>query len=408
MLSSKRRSLSALVIAGLGALTGIGGLAACAGLLGIEDLTNAIDAAPDVKDAAPEATPFPCTPAHPAERGDASDVDGGTAYLFGMKTLVVGLEQGAQLGTIAWDLDSHCTCQDKVNVEACVRPTPSALETCDLEDGRDVAGNLSLRQATALVKDISDSNLAAQLAAGKFGAVIVLRGWNGAPDDPKVRVDFAPSYGTVLTDDAGAPILNGGFLQNAPLKHDGTDKWGFAPAFASANGSLLDAAAHDDDAYVRDGTLIAHFPLVNVAVYFGIGNRNPLVFRVVEAVATAKIATGDAGALALTDGRIGGRVLTADMLRTFGAWEDPLGGFMCPNTGSFAYDAIQGAMCKNRDIRGSAADDHNGLPCDAISFGLGFSAEPGVIYGPVGYSYKTTDCFNGTVPTTPATGDPCK
>lgn len=409
MLSSKRRSLSAFVIAGLGALIGVGGLAACAGLLGIEDLTNAVDAGPDVGPDVSEAGPFVCTPAHPIERGDASDVDGGAAYVFAMKALVVGLEQGAQLEAVAWDLDDHCTCQDKVTPEACIRPTATAPETCDLKDGRDVAGNLSLRQATALVQGISDTKLAEQLAAGKFGAIVELRDWNGTADDPKVRVDFAPSYGTALTDDAGAPILQGnGFPKNAPLKHDGKDKWGFAPAFASGNGSSVDAAAHDDSAYVRGGTLVAHFSAVSVIVQFDVGNSNPLVFRVVEAVTTAKIGTGDAGTTELTDGRIGGRVLTADMMRSFGAWEDPLGGFICPNSSSFAYGAIQGAICKNRDIRGSAAEDHKALPCDAISFGIGFTAEPATIYGPVGYPYSTTDCFDGSVPTAAATGDPCK
>lgn len=398
------------MIAGLGALAAVGGLAACAGLLGIEDLTNAIDSGPDVgPDVSPEAAPFVCTPAHPVERGDASDVDGGSAYLFAMSSIVVGLEQGAQLDAISWDLDDHCTCKDTKSPEACVRPNPSAPETCDVTDGRDVAGNLSLRQATALVAGISDSNLAKQMELGKFGALVVLRDWNGTDDDPKVRLDFAPSYGTVLTDDAGAPILNGsGFLQNAPLKHDGTDEWGFSPTFATAAGNLVDGTARDDAAYVRGGTLVAHFPVVHVAVQFAVGNSNPLVFRVVEAVATAKLGTGDAGTLRLTDGRIGGRVLTPDMMRSFGAWEDPLGGFICPNSGSFAYDAIQGAICKNRDVRGSAVDDHKALPCDAISFGIGFAAEPAKLYGSVGFAYKTTACFNGTVPTTAATGDPCK
>ncbi len=411
MLSSHRRGSTALVIVGLGGFAAVGGLAACAGLLGIEDLTNAIDAGPDVGPDIVEAAPFVCTPAHPVERGDASDVDGGAPYLFAMSSLAVGLGQGAQIEGLAWDLDDHCTCTDTVKPEACVRPNPSQKETCDLANGLDVAGNLSLRQATALVQKISDSNLATQMQAGKFGALVALRDWNGTDDDPKVRVDFAPSYGTVLTDDAGAPILNGsGFLQNAPLKHDGTDKWGFAPSFATSAAPLVDATARDDAAYVRGGVLVAHFPVVNVIVQFDVGNSNPLVFRVVEAVTAAKLGTGDAGVMRLTDGRIGGRVLVADMLRSFGAWEDPIssGGFICPNTTSLTYDSIQVAICRSRDVRGSATDDHKALPCDAISFGIGFTAEPAKLYGSVGFAYKTTTCFNGTVPTTPATGDPCK
>ncbi|CAN5508863.1 hypothetical protein BH09MYX1_BH09MYX1_33230 [soil metagenome] len=403
MLSSRRLSA---VVATLVALTGTSAvLFACAGLLGIDDLTNAPDAASDASDAATETGPTVCVPSHVVDRSDAADDDAGADYILGIDSLALGLEQSAQTD-ISWDLDNHCTCEDKVTPEACIRPTPSAAETCDGKDGRDLAGNLALRQATSLVAGVSDTNLAAQLENGKFGAVIVVRGYNGTANDPKVRVDFAPSYGTILTDDAGTPIKTGnGSLQNAVLKHDGTDRWGWAPTFATASGNALDSLAFDEGAYVRDGMMVAHFPVVFVAVQFALTNGNPLVFRVVEVVVSAKIDT-TAGGLTLTGGRVGGRVHIGDMLRSFFVWTDPTGGDLCE--GSVAYTAIQGGLCRNRDIRSLTADDHKNLPCDAISFGLGFSAEPGLLYGEVGFNYKKTSCFDGTVPTTPSTSEPCK
>lgn len=402
MLASRSWSRALVLLLGVG-LAGAG-VAACAGLLGIEDLQNAPEAGVDAASDVVDSGPFVCTPAHPPARGDGGDSDGGSDYILAMNALSAGLEQNVQVD-FAWDLDDHCTCQDKVTPEACIRPNPTALETCDGKDGRDLSGNLALRQATALVAGVSDSNLKKQLELGKFGAIIVLRGYDGTPDDPKVRVDFAPSYGTILTDDAGAPILNGSNnLQPAPLKHDGTDKWSWAPQFATAANGSINALTHDDAAYVRDGVMVAHFSVAYVAVQFDLTNSNQLVFRVDDVLLSAKVGK-TANGIELTEGRLGGRAGIASMLRSFGAWTDPTGGDLCE--GSVAYSAIQGGLCRNRDIRGSAADDHKNLPCDAISFGLGFGAEKATLFGAVDYAYKKTSCFNGTVPLAPATGDPC-
>jgi hypothetical protein len=381
------------------------GAAACSNILGIRELTNfveaGVEAGPDV-----EAGPFVCEPAHPPTRGGGNG--DGPPLILAFNLISGGLEQNVKTD-FGWDLDDHCTCQDTVKPEACVRPNPNAPETCDRPNGRDLAGNLALRQATTLVAGVSDTNLAAQLEAGKFGAVMIVRNYDGSLNDSSVRVDFAPSYGTVSVPDGGVPAVDGkGKLVPVALKHDGTDVWSFAPQFATKNGGLLDAIARDDNAYVRGGVLVANFKTAWVVVQFDLTNGNPLAIRVDDVIVSANVSKTAKG-IELVDGRIGGRSSISTMLQSFEVWSDPTGvGDMCPNTGSIAFSAIQGGLCRNRDIRGFKSEDGKGLPCDAISFGIAFGAEPALLYGPANYPYAKTQCFKGTLDLDGGVPNPCE
>ena len=105
---------------------------------------------------------------------------------------------------------------------------------------------------------------------------------------------------------------------------------------------------------------------------------------------------------------MGGRVRAADMLRSFGVWWDPLLTSVDLCEGSPTYTAIQGKICGKLDVRSPASDDGKGLPCDALSFGVQFAAEPAKAYGPFSYPYAKTTCFtSGVIDTKPATTNPC-
>ncbi len=401
--ASLRLVLTRFVAPSIAVGLGLLGAGACSNILGIRDLVNAVDATPEAAVEA-EAGPFVCQPAHPPTRGTGNG--DGPALVLALNAISGGLEQNVK-SDFGWDLDNHCTCQDKVSPEACIRPVPTALETCDGPNGRDLAGNLAIRQATTLVAGVSDTNLNAKLEEGRFGALVVIRNYDGSLNDSSVRVDFAPSYGTVTLGGGGTPLYDvDGKLVPTALKHDGTDQWSFAPKFATANGNLVDAIARDDDAYVRGGVLVAHFKTAWVVVQFDLTNGNPLAFRVDDVVVSANVQKTAKG-IELTDGRIGGRAAISSMLQSFTVWTDPTGGDMCPNSSSVAFAAIQGGLCRNRDIRGSAADDGRNLPCDAISFGIAFAAEPALLYGPANYPYKKTKCFNGVIDLDAGIADPC-
>ena len=156
---------------------------------------------------------------------------------------------------------------------------------------------------------------------------------------------------------------------------------------------------------MKDGVIVAHLPQVFAIAQFEITNSNPIILRFVDVVVSARIVARDAGGYDLTEGKVSGRAPVGEMLRAFTVWEDPVSGDLCP--GSFAYTQIQKTVCANRDVRESPSDDNKNLLCNAVSFGLSFTAEPALAWGPFVYPYKTTSCFDGSVPSGPVTTDPC-
>ena len=390
-----------------GALAAAGAAVACSSLLGIDTLTNRPDPtdAGDAGDAGQEAAPA-CVPVHPPANTAVADDDAGAAFTFAMSSFAIGLEKTAT-ADLYWDLDNVCTCTDPNAIEQCKRPVAADPDTCDLADGRDATGNRALQLIASAVPKISDQTLQTNIQSGSYGALVSVRSYNGALNDSRVQVDIVPSYGTV-TLQAGVPQVDGdGVLVNANVVHDGNDLWSLDPQFGSKDGTLVSSPYADTNAYVRDGVLVAHFTVLFMIAQFKITNSNPIVFRLTDAVAAAKIEKDDAGAFHLSGGKLGGRVRAADMLRSFNVWTDPLLSSVGMCDGSPTYGAIQAKLCDKLDVRSPAADDGKGLPCDALSFGIQFAAEPAKVYGPWSYPFATTSCFTGTIDTKPAATNPC-
>ena len=91
------------------------------------------------------------------------------------------------------------------------------------------------------------------------------------------------------------------------------------------------------------------------------------------------------------------------MTKTLGVWNDPLDGKqgICP--GSPIFTTVVNKICERRDLRSQKSEDGKGLACNAVSFGLGFTATPAKIAGPKDFKYATTSCFDGGDPATPGT-----
>lgn len=381
---------------------------ACSSILGIDALTNLPDpnGTGDGGDAGQDGGGA-CKPAHPPTNSATSDDDAGAEFTFAMNSFGIGLEK-TSTADIYWDLDNVCTCTDPKAKEQCKRPVAADPDTCDLADGRDATGNRALQLIASAVPKISDQTLSQNIQAGNYGALVSVRKYNGALNDSRVQVDIVPSYGTV-TLKAGVPVVDSkNVLINPKVVHDGNDLWSIDPAFGSVDGALVSSPYADANAYVRDGMLVAHFPVLFMVAQFQITNSNPIVFRITDVVAAAKIEAGDAGGFRLTGGKMGGRIRAADMLRSFNVWWDPLESSVGMCDGSPTYGAIQAKMCDKLDVRSPAADDGKGLPCDALSFGIQFAAEPAKIYGPWSYPFASTSCFSGTIDKAPSAATPCK
>ncbi|HEX7602005.1 MAG TPA: hypothetical protein VF316_10385 [Polyangiaceae bacterium] len=387
-----------------GALAAAGAAVACSSLLGIDTLTNLPDdGGPEgAADAAVDAPQPTCTPAHPAPRPDAQAADGGTEFTVAIDHIFMGLELSAGKD-LFYDLDNVCTCTIP-NAESCRRPAPDGggpdPQTCDLADGRDGTGNQALGILSTLVAGMKEGDLQAQLDHGRFGAVVTIGDYDGTPNDSQVRVDVVRSYGTKAP---SSPTYYD------PLRRDGTDMWTIDPAAGSNVGDRVTGTAHDGQAYVVDGVVVAHFPVLPMVFQYWISTRNPISMRLVEVTVSAKLVASDAGGpYALTDGKVAGRWRAADAVRSFSVWTDPFDVTNGICAGTATYDLIVSKMCPLRDLRGAIAEDGKLLSCDAFSFGVGFTAVPAHVFGTVGFNYQPTNgCFSGTPTLAPELGDPC-
>lgn len=394
--------------------------AACTDILGIQTLSNGQPPGPDAGEDVVDAGPpdVACDPLHPFARPNVADTDASDFdFTLAAYTFKAGLEL-TNNDDLYYDLDDVCTCSGAPAAvsESCERPDAASTDSCDLSRGRDGTGNRTLEYLHTYVSGISDATITKELDQGVFGVLATIRDYNGAQDDPHVRVDIVQSHGTVqgppgnpkLKSDQGELVLD-----TPALQRDGTDEWSYDPQTGTADDAgLLTGEASDDNAYVAAGVLVAHFPLLHLNFDLKISNDNPISLRVTDAVVTATLTRlDDAGApYRLDNGKIAGRGKLADLIAAFGAWHDPFGAAgqgICP--GSAAYAPVQSAACARRDLRSTSAEDGKNLPCDSLSFGFGFTAGPAKVWGPWAYPYRSTSCFDASVVTGgPVQGDPCQ
>jgi hypothetical protein len=218
--------------------------------------------------------------------------------------------------------------------------------------------------------------------------LIGVQGYNGTPNDPSVVVSVVPSIG--LEGDGGAPTFTM------------ADKWVYDKDLGGklAPNNLVGTMPNKPSrtAYVNNGTLVATFDDIYLLLQFDVTNGNPLPVHITDAVTTAKI-SANGNSWQLDEGRLSGRWATGDLLRAVGVWEltGTLSGPICPGN-DLVYGTVKNIVCKGRDIAARAGRSPNS-PCDAISFGIGFTAKPASAGSPGKYPYKTTSCFDGVVKT---------
>jgi len=124
----------------------------------------------------------------------------------------------------------------------------------------------------------------------------------------------------------------------------------------------------DQNAYVNDGVLVAALPKAGLVF---VGNDSLVELTLVAGYVTATIAGDGTSGWSLTNGLLVGRWKLEDFfaaVRTMTSGGDPL----C--TDSNVYQMLKTAVCTFPDIHSELSPPTD--PCDAISFGMGFEAEP--------------------------------
>ncbi|MGZ3421223.1 MAG: hypothetical protein ACXVEE_25330 [Polyangiales bacterium] len=287
---------------------------------------------------------------------DPSDA-GDREFVVAVRSMTFGIDPTKPLG---YDLDGTCTCPEP---DSCQRPADSGTR-CDEPGGVDVAMNQQILTLVQSAKGFSEADLNAGLENGRFGALVQIRKYNGTANDVQVEVGILLSPGwSGRTTDAGP-------------SWDGGDPWDIDPITLS-NEAMKIPKYVDTNAYVRDGVLVAT-RLDGARLGLGAGTSSAdIVFT--ESVLTGKI-VARGSSFAIEGGIIAGRWPTANVLSGIANLADPfLGGPLCKSV--LTYKTVKQKVCAAADIPSNKARDRGTLPCDALSLGIRFTAEPAVFGG---------------------------
>lgn len=375
---------------GLGVVGVTLGVVGCGELLGLDGLKDRPDGGADVDvpevDASDAADP--CALAHVPPRPAADDPsDASVLVINAVRSIDFGQRaDGSAPLSFGYDLDGIDTCC--ANAPESCQPVTSGATHCDEEGGRDNAGGQLLQvMAQYGVTAANQDQINDTIDGGNGSLLLVVKGYNGQPNDTQVTVALYSSTGLTLDADGGLP----------PAKWDGTDSWRIDPAsiLDVPDGGLPIPVQFDSNAYVANGVLVTllDFPLV-------LGNI------IATVVVSGGVMTGrlvpQGNTFRLDDGQGAGRMKTTNILKLLLQLQNPVGpGFICPNT--VPYDTAKSIMCQHADIMSDKSFDNSGATCDALAVAFGFNAVPALI-GPVDTgdaSKPVSDCLDAGVDNCP-------
>ncbi|MFO0685487.1 MAG: hypothetical protein U0234_25735 [Sandaracinus sp.] len=304
---------------------------------------------------------------HPPTRPTGENTSQDGDVVFGLRDVVLQ-QTAAQARMLGYDVDGLCT--DSTNRATECTPGMGAPVAIDGDQGVDNQFGASLYPLVeAAVPGLEGRARAAQMA-GNGLPVLRIRGWNRMPNDPVVDVVItAAVFSAAGTGQTSAPevtihsptdyTLANGDPVPAPA-WDGQD-WVWVRDDSFLSGDLEMPLVRDEQAYVTNGTVVAHLP-ERVDIVFPTDTTGVLV-RLTDAVATGQIS--EDGTM-LTNVIVAGRWSTTDLLST----AENVG--LCRGTAQ--YQILQSQLGRLADVRSTppAAGDPM-LDCDALSIGVGFT-----------------------------------
>jgi hypothetical protein len=357
----------AVALAAAAAALACGSLVACQLVLGVRDEDGAPREAGAEGGASAEGGPPTCgkqppPPPQPSELPDATD---GVAFIVAFREFKINPPNTA----LGYDLDGRCTTKDSdasdlpcTNEAGLVVDDPGGIDNAFVREV--ISTFIAAKDGEA--PDPAANTLNVPLAEGRRTILVSVVGYNGEANDAHVKVGVASSErferGGECAPGLLPPIEAGAFddAGDPPLpRWDGCDAWTYTPGTLVVNGTP--SATYDG--YVHDHVLVVTAPTLTLSYY-------SMVLPFSEALMTATIVADPATAsYFLRDGVITGRIRTEPLFTAAGA----LAHLAC-NDGKRAL--LRSVVCAARDIPERKAADGTRAACDAISFALGFSAEP--------------------------------
>jgi hypothetical protein len=346
-----RRSSLAFAAAGLLSAAVVASAAGqgCA-LPGFVLVTN--DAGADAADGGPTG----CMGAtYPDPPGGADDGSALPNLVFAVHSIDLG-----DMGTVpGYDLDHVCTCFDDAG-PSCVGSSSMPSTYCDQPPNTGVDNqSAKLFQLFKLANmQFGSPYFTAEANDGKWSLLIKVDGYNGMPDDPKVEVSLYASKG----------------LGKTPL-WDGKDVWPVTAQSVYLDGGVLSPSFVSNGAYVAGGVLVATMPTTELTLAGSSTDTITVRFR--AGVITAQLV--NAGTTCqLTGGVIAARWAIKDVFAAISSYRDNMGQPFC--TTQLVWSTVKGTICKDADILVDGTQPKS-APCDALSVGMGFTADPVVLGG---------------------------
>ncbi|MGE3674757.1 MAG: hypothetical protein AB7K71_34115, partial [Polyangiaceae bacterium] len=221
---------------------------------------------------------------------------------------------------------------------------------------------------------------------GSMGIVFKISGYNGQPNDASVRVDVysttgvtSPAAWNCRNGEGGAYPLDSKWPEQAaqPL----TKQWQFSrrdiDQAAPQTESIPNSKWADPGAYVRSGWLIAELPPQTELWFNGLNAHTPgLRFMLNNGLLAARLEQDAASQLwRVSEGTLGGSIRPGDMITSFREI-----GF-CENLCG-SYTTTVGYLNQTVDMLSPSNDPVPDATCDALSFGMAFTART-ITPGPI-------------------------
>lgn len=305
----------------------------------------------------------------------------------------LSLETGTAGDAFGFDLDGQCTGIDGCVASAsCKQGSASALP-----DGAFCADNTYARMLAEAVDaspaahalGFSDASINCGLHRGRYNHVLRIAGYNGTPQDDRVRIDFYTSTG--LEDVTGRVDCEAvAEAPDQPVTWNASDRFSIlendlSSPMSTAAG-LPNSKISVTDAFVRDGVLMAFVPSgYSLKLVPGDPSASTVQLDLQRMTLVGQLKSDGAGGYKIEDGAIAGRQAIADVLRAFGQ----VG--VCEQ-GDFAdlRQALDQYLSNYADV--ALDEDSSGdMACDSVSTALRFAAR-GMTPGRVETERQVLNC----------------
>jgi hypothetical protein len=333
---------------------------------------------PDPSDAGSDA-PLGCQHATYPPPPNLEDVASIPDFVVAVRSIDLGDGAGDPPG---FDLDNTCTCFEDAG-DTC--STKLSTPRCDGPGGVDNAASELFQLVVDNIGDgyFGSKHYSKAAEAGEWTVLFQISGYNGTPDDPEVHVTLFVSPG----------------LEGVLANWDGMDAWPVSDDTLGPSGTLTDPLYVSDGGYVAGGTLVATLPSVEIRFS---GSASTITARLVGGVVTGKLVVEPTGTR-IEGGLLAARWTEQDVFAALGSFRGQ-GGLKLCNDGGFIYGPVKSAVCSARDILTDPVQPASS-PCDALSLGIAFVADPALLGAVVPAAMPTPGCDD---PMQDPANDACK